>query len=226
MVSGATLWWCWEPPPSASPPAPFGLWKEREGAVLTRARALPHPAFPPSHPLPFSPLHLSFLLVSTLSSGCTSVHTHWAHQHRCAGWPHRQGVPGTRSLVCPRRLALYSHALPPPSCTATGSIFCSSPGWQHPWHPPCPAGSDRSQEPQPWLLALWASLGPVWEPIFFPVPWGAGEIRRGAPRDLRVSSTGVVVMCAQALPAKEMLRHWLVASSRLFSLSKPRPLVC
>lgn len=116
--------------------------------------ALTHPAFPFSHLLPFSSLHLSCLLVSTLSSGCRLVHTHRAHQPRHAGWPRRPGcapacAPYTPSLpwthACSSRAPfLHSHA----------EHLAHSPGCQHPGHPPCPAGPGGSREPQPWFLAL------------------------------------------------------------------------
>lgn len=86
--------------------------------------ALTHPAFPFSHLLPFSSLHLSCLLVSTLSSGCRLVHTHRAHQPRHAGWPRR---PGCAPACAPYTPSLpWTRVLVPPSCTAMLSILLTA----------------------------------------------------------------------------------------------------
>lgn len=132
MVSSATLWWCWEPPPSASPWPRLGLWQgpypstpiRKEGgqhcpgqsSTLARPhwqQKSPNQPSPPSQSFLSLLFHLSCLLVSTLSSKNIFVQTHSSHQHRHIGSHGKAYVPAHVPSLCTRHLyciLLYSCA--------------------------------------------------------------------------------------------------------------------
>lgn len=135
-----------------------------------------------THPLPFS-FHFFCLLVSPPSLACTYLYTHTHHSSRgmWAGVTAR-ACARTHALLC--ILVIFgAHVLSRPLSARSCSVSSAcSPRWLQPRPPPCPAGPERSQEPQPRFLAHTGHLqGQHWGAHPPLCTLGADEVRHGAP---------------------------------------------